>query len=215
MQTFAFILEILGTVAFAVSGAMVALKKNMDVFGVVILGIVTAVGGGATRDIVLGITPPTMFEKPVYAVVATVVSVIVFLPSIRRLLTRNQKVYDLTMRIMDSVGLGLFTVMGIDKAQSVGEYNLFLLVFVGVITGVGGGLMRDVMAGDTPYIFVKHIYACASIAGALACALLWNVLGAVPAMFIGATLVLVIRLLAAHYKWSLPHAYPNESGKQP
>ena len=214
MQTFAFILEILGTVAFAISGAMVALKKNMDIFGVVILGIVTAVGGGATRDIVLGITPPTMFEKPVYAIVATVVSIIVFLPSIRRLLTRNQKVYDLTMRIMDSVGLGLFTVMGIDKAHSIGEYNLFLLVFVGVITGVGGGLMRDVMAGDTPYIFVKHIYACASIAGALACALLWNVLGAVPAMFIGATLVLVIRLLAAHYKWSLPHAYPNESGKQ-
>ena len=128
MQTFAFILEILGTIAFAVSGAMVALKKNMDIFGVVILGIVTAVGGGATRDIVLGITPPTMFEKPIYAIIATVASVIVFLPSIRRQLTRNQKVYELTMRIMDSAGLGLFTVMGIDKAHSVGEYNLFLLI---------------------------------------------------------------------------------------
>ena len=206
MQTFAFILEILGTIAFAVSGAMVALKKNMDIFGVVILGIVTAVGGGATRDIVLGITPPTMFEKPIYAIIATVASVIVFLPSIRRQLTRNQKVYELTMRIMDSAGLGLFTVMGIDKAHSVGEYNLFLLVFVGVITGVGGGLMRDIMAGNTPYIFVKHIYASASIAGALVCALLWDILGAVGAMFIGAALVLVIRMLAAHYKWSLPHA---------
>ncbi|MBQ5809788.1 MAG: TRIC cation channel family protein [Clostridia bacterium] len=206
MQTFAFILEILGTIAFAVSGAMVALKKNMDIFGVVILGIVTAVGGGATRDIVLGITPPTMFEKPIYAIIATVASVIVFLPSIRRQLTRNQKVYELTMRIMDSAGLGLFTVMGIDKAHSVGEYNLFLLIFVGVITGVGGGLMRDIMAGNTPYIFVKHIYASASIAGALVCALLWDVLGAVGAMFIGAALVLVIRMLAAHYKWSLPHA---------
>ncbi|MBQ1934082.1 MAG: TRIC cation channel family protein [Clostridia bacterium] len=206
MQTFAFILEILGTIAFAVSGAMVALKKNMDIFGVVILGIVTAVGGGATRDIVLGITPPTTFEKPIYAIIATVASVIVFLPSIRRQLTRNQKVYELTMRIMDSAGLGLFTVMGIDKAHSVGEYNLFLLIFVGVITGVGGGLMRDIMAGNTPYIFVKHIYASASIAGALVCALLWDVLGAVGAMFIGAALVLVIRMLAAHYKWSLPHA---------
>ena len=206
MQTFAFILEILGTIAFAVSGAMVALKKNMDIFGVVILGIVTAVGGGATRDIVLGITPPTMFEKPIYAIIATVASVIVFLPSIRRQLTRNQKVYGLTMRIMDSAGLGLFTVMGIDKAHSVGEYNLFLLIFVGVITGVGGGLMRDIMAGNTPYIFVKHIYASASIAGALVCALLWDVLGAVGAMFIVAALVLVIRMLAAHYKWSLPHA---------
>lgn len=206
MQTFVFILEMIGTVAFAVSGAMVALKKNMDIFGVAILGIVTAVGGGAVRDIVLGITPPTMFEKPIYAIVATVVSIIVFLPSIRRLLTRNQKVYELTMRIMDSVGLGIFTVMGIDKAHGTGDYNLFLLIFVGVITGVGGGVMRDVMAGDTPYIFVKHVYACASIAGALACALLWNALGAVTSMFIGAALVLVIRLCAAHYKWSLPHA---------
>ena len=206
MQTFAFILELIGTVAFAISGAMVALKKNMDIFGVAILGIITAVGGGAIRDIVLGITPPTMFENPVYAIVATVVSIIVFLPSIRRLLTRNQRVYELTMLIMDSVGLGIFTVMGIDKACGTGDYNLFLLVFVGVITGVGGGVMRDVMAGNTPYIFVKHIYACASMAGALACALLWDVLGAVTAMFIGATLVLVIRLCAAHYKWSLPHA---------
>ena len=77
---------------------------------------------------------------------------------------------------------------------------------MGVITGVGGGLMRDIMAGNTPYIFVKHIYASASIAGALVCALLWDVLGAVGAMFIGAALVLVIRMLAAHYKWSLPHA---------
>lgn len=206
MQTFVFILEMIGTVAFAISGAMVALKKHMDIFGVAILGIVTAVGGGAIRDIVLGITPPTMFEKPVYALVATLVSVVVFIPAIRRMLTRNHRVYELVMRVMDALGLGIFTVMGIDRAQSVGEYNLFLLIFVGVITGVGGGLMRDIMAGNTPYIFVKHIYACASIAGALACALLWKPLGAMTAMFTGAILVVVIRLLAAHFKWSLPHA---------
>ncbi len=206
MQTFVFILEMIGTVAFAVSGAMVALKKHMDVFGVAILGIVTAVGGGAIRDIILGITPPTMFEKPVYALVATCVSIVVFIPAIRRLLTRNHRVYEITMRVMDALGLGIFTVMGIDRAKTIGEYNLFLLVFVGVITGVGGGLMRDMMAGNTPYIFVKHVYACASIAGALACAFLWEPLGGVTAMFIGAGLVLVIRLLAAHFKWSLPRA---------
>ncbi len=206
MQTFVFVLEMIGTVAFAVSGAMVALKKKMDIFGVAILGIVTAVGGGAIRDIVLGITPPTMFEKPVYALVATLTSIVVFVPAIRRILTRNHRVYELMMRVMDAVGLGIFTVMGIDRAHGAGEFNLFLLVFVGVITGVGGGLMRDIMAGNTPYIFVKHVYACASIAGALACALLWEPLGAAASMFIGACLVLAIRLLAAHFKWSLPHA---------
>lgn len=206
MQTFVFVLEMIGTVAFAVSGAMVALKKKMDIFGVAILGIVTAVGGGALRDIVLGITPPTMFEKPVYALVATLTSIVVFVPAIRRILTRNHRVYELMMRVMDAVGLGIFTVMGIDRAHGAGEFNLFLLVFVGVITGVGGGLMRDIMAGNTPYIFVKHVYACASIAGALACALLWEPLGAAASMFIGASLVLAIRLLAAHFKWSLPRA---------
>lgn len=210
MQTFIFILEIIGTIAFAISGAMTALKKNMDIFGVAILGLTTAVGGGAVRDIILGITPPTMFKKPVYAAVAICVSIIVFIPAIRRLLTRNHALYDWMMLVMDSLGLGIFTVMGISTAYSVSaEFNLFLLVFVGVITGVGGGLIRDIMAGNTPYIFVKHIYACASLAGALVCALLWKPSGAAMAMFAGAVVVIIIRFLAAHFKWSLPRAGEN------
>lgn len=207
MNHFVFIIEIIGTVAFAVSGAMTALKKHMDILGVAILGLVTAVGGGAIRDIVLGITPPTMFVKPVYAMVAVCVSIVVFVPAVRRLLTHNQKVYEVTLRIMDSLGLGIFTVMGINAAKiSDCSCGMFLLVFVGVITGVGGGVMRDIMAGNTPYIFIKHVYASASIAGALACTILWNSVGAVWSMFVGALLVLIIRLLAAHFKWSLPHA---------
>ena len=207
MQTFVFILEIIGTIAFAISGAMTALRKHMDILGVAILGITTAVGGGALRDIILGITPPAMFTKPVYALVACLVSVVIFIPAIRRLLTHNHAIYDVVIRIMDSLGLGIFTVMGIAAAKSFSDaHNLFLLVFVGVITGVGGGVMRDIMAGNMPYIFVKHVYASASIAGALVCALLWNLLGMAASMFIGATVVIVIRLLAAHFKWSLPHA---------
>ena len=207
MQTFIFILEIIGTIAFAASGAMTALKKDMDLFGVIILGLTTAVGGGAVRDVVLGVNPPTMFEKPIYAVVATAVSLIVFFPVLRHVFRKNQSLYDNVIRIMDSLGLAIFTVMGISTAKGLdGDYNMFLLVFVGVITGVGGGLMRDVMAGDMPYIFVKHIYASASIVGALVCALLWEPFGTVIAMFTGASAVFVIRMLAAHFKWSLPHA---------
>ena len=206
MQTLAFILEIIGTVAFAISGAMVALKKHMDIFGVAILGCVTAVGGGVIRDLVLGITPPTMFESPVYMLLAVGVSLVVFIPAIRRALTRNHRVYELMMRVMDAVGLGIFTVMGIDRARGIGVQNVFLLLFVGVITGVGGGVIRDVMAGDTPYIFIRHVYACASIAGALTCILLLEPIGVVPAMVAGAAVVLVLRLLAAHFKWSLPRA---------
>lgn len=207
MQTLVLILELIGTVAFAVSGAMTALKKHMDVFGVAILGVVTAVGGGALRDIVLGITPPTMFIKPVYAGVAVVVSLVAFLPWVRKYLLENHRFYEIIMRVMDSLGLAIFTVMGIDRAYSLnGDYKFFLLVFVGVITGVGGGLMRDIMAGNTPYIFVKHIYACASLMGAVVCVALLKPLGEMSAMIIGAVLIFAIRLLAAHFKWSLPRA---------
>lgn len=207
MQTLIFMLELIGTVAFAISGAMTALKKNMDIFGVAILGLTTAVGGGALRDVLLGITPPVMFREPVYALLAIFVSVVVFIPSVRRLLTRRQSLYERMMLVMDSIGLGIFTVVGINTAYGVSDdFNLFLLIFVGTVTGVGGGVLRDVLAGNTPYIFVKHIYACASIAGAILCAALRAPLGEAASVIIGASAVIIIRLLAAHYKWSLPHS---------
>ena len=207
MAEFLLILEIIGTVAFAVSGAMTGLSKKMDIFGVVILGLTTAVGGGMIRDLVLGLTPPAMFTNPIYAVVAAVVSVIVFLPAVRRWLTAYGRVREILMLVMDSLGLGVFTVVGIQRAYTATDHRgLFLLVFVGVVTGVGGGLLRDVMAGQTPYIFVKHVYASASIIGAILCAALWAPLGATMAMILGASVILAIRLLAAHYHWSLPRA---------
>ena len=207
MTEFLLILEIIGTVAFAVSGAMTGLSKKMDIFGVVILGLTTAVGGGAVRDVILGLTPPAMFTNPIYAAVAAVVSVVVFLPAVRRWLTTYHRASDLVMLVMDSLGLGVFTVVGIQRAYTATDHRgFFLLVFVGVVSGVGGGLMRDVMAGNTPYIFVKHVYASASIIGAILCVVLWQPLGATTAMVLGAAVILAVRLLAAHYHWSLPRA---------
>ena len=192
MDILIFAFEIIGTVAFSVSGAMTGLKKNMDIFGVMILGVVTAIGGGVTRDLILGITPVT--------------AIITFLPAIRRLLTSNQHVHDFVLLILDSLGLGVFTVVGIQTAYSVSTgRGAFLVVFVGVITGVGGGVLRDVLAGEKPYIFVKHIYACASIAGAVACVIIWR-FNSTAAVIAGAAIVFVIRLLAAHFRWSLPKA---------
>lgn len=204
------IVELLGTVAFAVSGAMVGLKKQMDIFGVVILGLVTAVGGGVVRDLVLGQTPPMVFRNPVYALTAVAVSVIVFLPFFRNLFHRFQNFYDHLLLGMDSLGLGIFTVVGIRTACTTGETGFFLLIFVGVITGVGGGLLRDIMAGQTPYIFVKHIYACASLGGAVVCVALWNLLGSSWAMILGAAVVVILRTLAAHFRWNLPKAEIEE-----
>lgn len=138
-----FVLELIGTAAFAVSGAIVGIKKQMDLFGVIVLGVCTAVGGGIVRDVILGVTPPATFHDPVYTLTAAAVSVLMFLPHVRARVGR-------------------------------------------------------------PYIFVRHFYACASIIGALICALCWNRLGANAAMLFGAAAIVVLRLLAAYYHWSLP-----------
>ena len=201
------IFELLGTIAFAVSGAMTGLSKKMDIFGVTILGVVTSVGGGVIRDLILGKTPPATFKNPTYALLAIAVSIIIFIPMVRRFLFKKQHIYDAILLLMDSVGLGAFTVVGIQVAYTAdSSYNLFLLVFVGVVTGVGGGIIRDILAGNTPYIFVKHFYASASIIGSLACIVLWKYFGQSIAIIGGATIVVILRLLAAHFRWSLPKA---------
>lgn len=203
-----FFMEMAGTVAFAASGAMVGVERNMDIFGVSVLGVVTAVGGGMIRDIVLGIIPPNVFTNPVYALVATITSCVVFLAFYwkRQLLEGHMRLtYDRVMLVMDSIGLGIFTVVGVNTGIRSGYMdNVFLLVFLGTITGVGGGLMRDMMAGVPPYIFVKHIYACASVMGAMSCIFLYRQFGELPAMIISSMLVFMIRLLAAKYRWNLP-----------
>ncbi|MBQ9121641.1 MAG: trimeric intracellular cation channel family protein [Clostridia bacterium] len=213
MDTCVFILEIIGTVAFAISGAMTAIKKKMDILGVIILGLVTAVGGGIIRDLVLGITPPTTFRDSTYAMVAVFTSIVIFFPFVRRFLSRTHKFYDTVLFLMDSLGLAIFTVMGIFAANTgaAGDYGMFLLLFVGVITGVGGGVLRDILAGNTPYIFIKHIYACASMAGAVVCAVLWTPAGSFYAMIAGAATVFLLRVLAARFKWNLPKAQDFEN----
>lgn len=203
-----FFMEILGTIAFAASGAMVGIRKRMDIFGICVLGVVTAVGGGMTRDVILGKLPSAL-QKPVYVEVSVVTALAIFILLYVKQDLLSGKMgtfYDKTMLIMDSVGLGIFTTLGVMTGIDNGyEWNTFLLVFIGMLTGVGGGLMRDMMAGEEPYIFVKHIYACASLVGALGCVWIYREWGRLPAVFIGAFIVMAIRFLAAHYRWNLPH----------
>jgi uncharacterized membrane protein YeiH len=140
----------------------------------------------------------------IYAVVAIVTSIIVFLPFVRKHFEHNLT-FDVVLLIADSLGLGIFSVVGVQIAYAKSaEYNVFLLLFVGIVTGVGGGVLRDVFALSTPHIFVKHFYACASIIGTLICVLLWGVVGEVFSMIIGALIIIVLRFLAAKYRWELP-----------
>lgn len=205
MNIFVFIIEIIGTIAFAVSGAMTGIEKKMDIFGIAILGLTTAVGGGILRDILTGCIPPQTFRNPTYAVVAIATAVIIFWFAYRGKLVYNTRIFEVLIFLMDTLGLGIFTVVGISTAWNTSnEFGHFLLVFVGVITGVGGGVLRDMLAGNTPYIFVKHVYACASLAGAIVCVYTWDYIGMTRAMIAGTVVVVLIRLFSAHFKWNLP-----------
>ena len=209
-----FLIEAIGTIAFASSGAMTAIRKRLDLLGIIILGETTAVGGGMLRDILLGRVPPSLFINPVYVIMAFVTVLILFF-----IIRFNQQImtgpyivaYEKIMNIFDAVGLAAFTVTGIDTAAMAGygEYH-FLSIFLWVLTGVGGGVLRDIMAGKTPYILKKHVYACASLAGAIFYVYLSGALGSNAAMVTGALLVIAIRLLATKYCWDLPKATADE-----
>ena len=209
LDTVFFVIEIIGTVAFAITGVITAIEKKFDILGAIVLGTVTAVGGGILRDIILGYLPPLAFRNPVYALTAILTSVSVFVLAYftGKRIVRHFDIYSQVINFFDSLGLAVFVVAGINTARECGfGDNAFLSLFVAVLTGVGGGVLRDVLAGNTPYIFVKHIYACASLLGALACALLWRTLGSTVAILGGAALVVVLRLCAARFRWSLPKA---------
>ena len=208
MDEFIFILELIGTVAFASSGAMIAIEKKMDIFGVNVLGATTAVGGGIMRDIILGLTPPGEFSHPVYVLVAALTSTILFVIAYAKPTAFESRVktdyYDKLMFWCDTAGLGIFTVVGIQAAvRAVGGENVFFFVFIGTLTGVGGGVLRDIMAGETPYILVKHIYACAAIAGGIVCVVGRTAFGEAYGTILGLAATVLLRFLAAHFRWNL------------
>ena len=207
MDTFFFILELIGTVAFAVSGAAVGIRKEMDIFGVCILGTATAVGGGIVRDLMLGLTPPMAFRDPVWLIVGLVTSVIVFFPILRRPALQKKRISDLIMLVSDAVGMGIFGATAILLAQRTGQNSVWLLIFVSMLTGTGGGVIRDVMAGEVPSVFRKHVYASALIAGSGLFLLIQPFLPEAAAVLISLAATVTLRCLAAHFRWNLPRAH--------
>ena len=149
MERLILIFEIIGTISFALTGAMTGLKKQMDIFGVCVLGVTTAVGGGIIRDLILGLTPPSAFRDPTSVLIAIAVSIIVFFPAVRRIFYRNKWLYEHVLLLADSAGLGIFTVCGARVAMEAGGgANRFLVTFVAALTGVGGGVLRDLFVAS-------------------------------------------------------------------
>lgn len=200
--------DLVGTIAFAISGAFVGIHKEMDVFGVNVLSVTTACGGGLMRDLVIGNIPPRMFQNPFFVIIAVAVANVVFLLAYlhSRMPKKMAPVYDKMLFWFDTLGLAAFTVDGVMVGVDAGFYdNAFLLCFLGFMTGVGGGALRDIMANQTPDIFRKHIYAVASIAGTILMVLIFYITSSQKAAMIGGfLLVLILRNLAAHFHWNLP-----------
>ena len=204
-ETITFVFEIIGTVAFALSGVTVALEKRMDLLGTVILGLCPAIGGGIIRDLVLGIHPPKAFQDPTYAIVGIVAILIYCLPWVLDYFEKHHVFYENLLLVTDSIGLGIFTAVGVAAAYNISHnYSMFLYIFVGVVTGVGGGVLRDTIASVPPYIFVKHFYATASIIGAVCCVVVWEAAGESTAIMTCTVIVIALRLIAAKRRWKLP-----------
>ncbi len=202
------VLEIIGTVAFAVSGAFVALKAGLDIFGVAFIGCITAVGGGITRDLLIGRTPPAIFDNLHILGIALLSSLIVFVAAYlsRKQFISAYKHIEPIQNVFDAFGLAAFSVTGTAVAFEVGfSENPVLAILLGVLTGVGGGVFRDVLTSTTPYIFKKHVYALASIGGASVYYVMRLLMETtlIPSA-VAMVLVVVVRLLAAKYRWSLP-----------
>lgn len=194
---FTLILDFIGTFAFAISGIRLASGKNIDLFGAFVIGMLTAVGGGTIRDLLLGITP-FWLTTPSYVVITSISLVIVMIFK-KHLVKLHETVF-----LFDAIGLGFFTVVGMEKAVSLG-YPFWVALTMGVVTGSFGGLLRDICINEIPLVFRKDIYAMASVVGGLVYGLL-NLfdLNTIAVESIAVLTVIAARLIAVKYHISLP-----------
>lgn len=206
MDEVLFVLELIGAAAFAVSGAMAAIEKRADIFGVLFLAVTTALGGGVIRDVLIGRIPPVMFVSYWYLLISGAAALAVFIDAYLR--SEKYKLHldklDAVNNIFDAIGLAVFTVSGMNAAMPVSD-NIILVLFVGMCTGVGGGMLRDVMTNTMPKVLRKRVYAVASLLGGGLYYAMYA-LGANQLASIGCGMLLIfaLRLFATIYKWNLP-----------
>ena len=193
------VLDLLGTVVFAVTGAFKAIEHKSDLVGIVILATMTGVAGGVMRDLVFGRIPPLAIVNPLYVIITVATGVAMFF-----LYRALKKHWNLFLKF-DAIGLGVFTIIGATFAYNVFGLNFLAMAFAGVLTAVGGGILRDVFVNEMPIVFVKELYASASFIGVviffglLAAGIDLNI-AAIPSI-VAAT---ALRLLAMKYNWNLP-----------
>lgn len=197
--------EIAGTVAFAISGALVGISRKMDIFGLLVLALCTAIGGGVIRDILVGNVPPNSFQTSLYIVLTVVVTLMVFFVYRQsRLRYRSTRRFRRYYILADTLGLASFTVTGASVGMNTFPQFPVLVVVLGLITAVGGGMLRDILAQRIPPVLREEVYALPAIIGSMlyyfmASAAYWYI-----ASYVAFVVVFVLRMLAIKQQWSLP-----------
>lgn len=194
-----FVLDLFGTMAFAVTGALRAIEHKYDIVGIIILGTTTGLLGGVMRDTILGIFPPYNFSDTIHIALTTIAAIIIFF------LYHRIKKYENMFNIFDAIGLGVFTFTGASIAYSLFSTNFVLIVISSLLTAFGGGILRDVLVREPPIVFTKEVYALASFIGVILFLILVNVklqfeFTAIAVIFV----TTCIRLISIKLQWNLP-----------
>ena len=207
MDTIIFVVGLIGTISFAASGALTAIERELDLFGVMIIGCLTATGGGMLRDICMGVIPPSALMAPEYLLLSAIVSVITFgIVALFRKKYHSFREKLLSVdNVIDALGLGAFSVMAVNSVVTAGYGdNALVVLLLGTVTCVGGSVLRDICTNVTPVIFRKRIYAVAALAGCAAYYYLDRILPRAISAGIGMFVVCEIRYLATKYKLGFP-----------
>jgi len=206
------ILEVVGICSFSISGSIIGIRKRLDAFGVLLCAFFTSFGGGMIRDIMIGNLPPMVFQDYTDLVFAVISSIISFLFAYKnkKHFEEDSPVIDRVNNVVDAMGLGLFTIIGINAgiAKGFGE-NAPFIIFLGVTTGIGGGMLRDISIREIPFVLTKRIYALASIAGGIVYYLMYVTFGLnyILCVITGTAVIFAIRILASIFKWDMPRAF--------
>lgn len=203
------ILEHIGIIAFSISGAIVAIDRETDVFGVVFLSFITTFGGGLMRDILLNRMPRffTHYTSFIITCLITALAVFFFAMIFKKKFIEDEKLLDSVNNYIDAIGIGAFAVTGTQLTISLGFTSPFIAIFMGTTTCIGGGMLRDIILNDVPFVLRKRIYAIACILGASVYYLLWYVEAPeIVAMLAGFSTTVATRVLATLFKWNLPKA---------
>ena len=199
IEFFIYVLDLFGTMAFAVTGAFKAIEHKADIVGIIILATITGVAGGTIRDVILGKELPNSLIDPFYVIITVTSAIIIFL-----LHSKMKKHWNVFLKF-DAIGLGVFTVIGATFAYNMFGMNFLVIVLSGMLTAIGGGILRDVFVSQTPIVFVKELYASASFLGAAVFYLVILLTNDVYAGTIsGLLLATGLRMVAMKYNWNLP-----------